>query len=274
MNLIDIIFDQYKQKIKNGMVMKFYQGMKLGLYSMVLLLLSVVIVSCGTDSTNVDTNDLVDGLSPQIWDIVDEELLSTFEDSLSMIIHRGDNPPDIVAALLGNQAKAKANEGVTVVMKPFLLVETLVPNDPCADCNWYDLYIMFNEQDVVNNEVTIRMRHYEEPEIAPEGGFISGDGNNFSVFIEQTQDFDGQIVEMVSLYSGTVTSEGISDPQLAGVMVENSGVPGRIPNGTGRSYKDGDDLAEISEWPEVDEKIIGTESNKIWSIFRVNFLNN
>ena len=252
--------------------MKIFQGIQLGLYSVVLLFLSIVITSCGTDS--IDSNDLVDGLSPQIWDIVDQELLSTFEDSLSMTIHRGDNPPDIVAALLGNQAKAKANDGVTVVMKPFVLVETLVPNDPCAKCNWYDLYIMFDEQDIENNEVTIRMRHYEEPEIAPEGGFISGDGNNFSVFIEQTQDFDGKIVEMVSLFSGTVTSAGISDPQLAGVMIENSGVPGRMPNGTGRSYKDGEDLAEISEWPEVDEKIIGTESNKILSIFRGTFLNN
>jgi len=254
--------------------MKLYQIMKLGIYSVVLLFLSVVITSCGTDSTNVDTNDLVDGLSPQIWDIVDEELLSTFEDSLSMTIHRGDNPPDIVAALLGNQAKAKANDGVTVVMRPFELVETLVPNDPCADCNWYDLFIEFNEQDMANNVVTIRMRHVEEPEIAPEGGFISGDGNNFSVFIEQTQDFDGQIVEMVSLLSGTVTSEGIVDPQLAGVMVENSGVPGRIPNGTGRSYKDGDDLAEVTEWPVVDEKIIGTDTDRIWSIFRESILNN
>ncbi len=254
--------------------MELYKNIKIKLNTVILLLLSVMVFSCGTDSTDVGSNDLIDGLSPQIWQIVDEDLISTFEDSLSMTIHRGDNPPDIVSALLGSQAKAKANNSVTVVMRPFELVETLVPNDPCAECSWYDLYIMFNEQDMANNEMTIRMRHIEEPEIAPEGGFISGDGNNFSVFIEQTQDFDGQIVELVSLFSGTVTSGGIVDPQLAGVMVENSGVPGRLPNGTGRSYKDGNDLAEVSEWPEVDEKIVGTETDRIWSIFRKSILNN
>ena len=247
-------------------------------YYVSILALSLLVTSCGllgSDSED-DKAELRDGLSQEIWNIVDEQLLSTFEDSLSMTIHRGDNPPDIAGALLGNQAKAKvsANTGVTVVMKPFELVETIVPNDPCADCSWYDLYIKFDEQDVENNEVTIRMRHAEAPEIVPEGGFISGDGNNFSVFIEQTQDFDGQIVELVSLFSGTVTSAGISDPQLAGVMVENSGVPGRVPNGTGRSYKDGNDLAELDEWPEVNRKIIEAESNRIWSIFRGTFLNN
>lgn len=240
-----------------------------------ILALSLLLTSCGLLSSDSEDDkvELRDGLHPEIWELVDEELLSTFEDSLSMTIHRGDNPPDIIGVLLGNQAKAKVNDGVTVVMKPFEIMESIVPNNPCAECSLYDLYIMFNEQDVVNNEVTIKMRHVEAPEIVPESGFISGDGNNFSVFIEQTQDYDGQIVELVSLFSGTVTSAGISDPQLAAIMIENSGVPGKVPNGTGISYKDGNDLAEISEWPEVNEKIIGTESNKIWSIFKGTFLN-
>lgn len=242
-----------------------------------MLLLSIIflpflITSCGLlGSDDDDTVELVDGLSPEIWELVDEELISVLEDSLDVQIHRGDNPPDIQNALSGSAQKAINTEGVTVIMRPFIMVESLVPNDRCAEdnCYWYDLYINFNDQDFETNEVKIRMRHVEQPEINGTNGFISGSGENFSIFVEQVQDFDGRIVKMVSLFSGTITSEGIENPQLAGVMVDNADVEGRIPDGTGRSYKDGDDLAELDEWPEVDEnaKIISSAGGlKIWGI--------
>lgn len=243
-----------------------------------MLLLSIIflpflITSCGLlgSDDDDDTVELVDGLSPEIWELVDEELISVLEDSLDVQIHRGDNPPDIQNALSGSAQKAINTEGVTVIMRPFIMVESLVPNDRCAEdnCYWYDLYINFNDQDFETNEVKIRMRHVEQPEINGTNGFISGSGENFSIFVEQVQDFDGRIVKMVSLFSGTITSEGIENPQLAGVMVDNADVEGRIPDGTGRSYKDGDDLAELDEWPEVDEnaKIISSAGGlKIWGI--------
>jgi len=253
--------------------MIYYQKITRTLLVLLVISFSLFITSCGLlgSDDNDDTVELVDGLSPEIWDLVDEELISVLEDSLDMPIHRGDDPPNILQALSGSAQKVINAEGVTVAMRPLMMVKTLVPNDRCADdrCNWFDLYILFNEQDFENNEVTIRMRHAEESEYTGIDGFISGNGNNFSIFVEQVQDFDGKIVKMVSLFSGSATSEGIKDPHWGIVMIDNAGLEDRIPNGTGRSFKDGKDLAEVDEWPVEDEnaKIInGEEGLMIWSI--------
>ncbi|MGM0458303.1 MAG: hypothetical protein ACQERO_03070 [Bacteroidota bacterium] len=230
-------------------------------------MLVLVAASCGIlGSDDDDSVELVDGLSPEIWEIVDEEMISMFEDSLDVPIHRGANPPDLLAALSGEPKKRLASGEITVVMRPFVLFETLIPNDPCIDngCFFYDLYIRLSNQDFDINEVTTTMRHLNEPEFTPQSGLISGEGDSFSIFVEQEQDYDGDIVKLVSLISGRVTSEGIENPHLAGVMVDNAGVEGKIPNGTGHSFVDGEEFAEIVDWPEEEaQKVMGKEAAKV-----------
>lgn len=240
--------------------------LRYALYIVSILILGSVITSCGIlGSDDDDSVELVDGLSPEIWEVVDEELISTFEDSLDVPIHRGANPPDLTSALSGDPKKRLASGEVTVVMRPFVMYETVVPDDRCADngCYFYNLYIRLNDQDFDTNEVTTTMRHIEEPEITPLNGLISGDGDSFSIFVEQEQDYDGDIVKLVSLISGKVTAEGIEEPRLAGVMVDNAGVEDKIPNGTGRSFVDGEEFAEIVEWPEEEaQKVMGKKAAK------------
>lgn len=212
----------------------------------VMLGLCFMMYSCDVSDSVV--SEIEDDLSEDIRNLVDDELMSIFEDDLGVPVYRGNTPPDIVSTLSGSN---KNNEGPTVVMKPLTLVETLVPDDPCADgsCTWYDLYIRFSDQDMENQELTVEMTLAHEPTISPTNSFISGEGNTFSIFVEQVQEFEEGTVTMISLFSGTLTADGIEDPQLAGVMIENSGVEERIPNGTGQSFKDGNDFSALDEWP-------------------------
>lgn len=240
-------------------------------YIVSIFMLVSIVTSCGIlGGDDDDSDELVDGLSPEIWEVVDEELITTFEDSLGVNIHRGANPPDLLAALSGEPKKRLASDIVAVVMRPFEMYETVVPDDRCADdgCYFYNMFIRLNDQDFDNNEVTTIMRHIEEPEITPLSGLISGDGDNFSIFVEQEQDYDGDIVKMVSLISGKVTAEGIEEPRMAGVMVDNAGVEDKIPNGTGRSFEDGDGFADIVEWPEVEaQQVMGKKAAKALKLY-------
>ncbi|MFO7846114.1 MAG: hypothetical protein R6V27_06110 [Balneolaceae bacterium] len=237
------------------------------IYIIVISMLVLVAASCGIlGSDDDDSVELVDGLSPAIWEMVDEELISTFEDGLDVPIHRGANPPDLLAALSGEPKKRLASGEVTVVMRPFVLFKTLVPDDQCEDkgCNYSDLYIRLDALDYETHEVTTTMGNIGKPEITSTSGLISGEGDSFSIFVEEEQDYDGDILQSVSLFSGKVTSEGIEEPHLATVMIDNAGVESMIPNGTGYSFVDGEGFAEIIEWPEGEaQKVMGNEAAKV-----------
>ena len=245
---------------------------KHGIHFFSILLISLMVASCGILSSDDDDDPIgfEDGLSPQVRDMVDDELLAVLEDSLQVPVHRGDNPPDLEAILSGGALKGVTLEGVSVIMKPFIMLETVVPNDPCAGggCTFWDLYLRMSSQDLVNYEIDIDMRHVEEPQHTGLGGYIIGEDNRFSIFAEQEQHREGEIVRSVNLFSGIVTSEGIEDPHVAIVMVDNAGFEDLIPDGSGRSFEDGNGFAELADWPEdqTPAKIDGTMQGGFWHL--------
>lgn len=225
--------------------------MPIQLYIYFLILgLTFTLISC--DVSGNDADEIQDDLSENIRELVDDELMSLFEDELDIPIHRGLTPPDVVSTLSGGQKNALAP---TIIMAPMKLIETLVPDDPCAGggCTWYDMYIRFSDQNMDDNELTLEMTLAHEPTILPTSSFISGDGNAFTIFVEQVQEFEEGTVTMISLYSGILTADGIEEPHYAGVMIENSDVDERIPNGTGQSFRDGDGFSALAEWPHEEE---------------------
>ncbi|MCC5941909.1 MAG: hypothetical protein JJU37_10240 [Balneolaceae bacterium] len=76
-----------------------------------LLFILIFIVSCST-STDADSNEDLyrDGIHTGILESMGEETFKKFENELNMTIHRGENPPDIVAALENVHGPGKNNE--------------------------------------------------------------------------------------------------------------------------------------------------------------------
>ncbi len=232
-----------------------------------LFSLLILVSSCGIFGSDDEPDDPLSQLSPDIRELVTVEMLAVLEDSLHIPVHTGENPPEIAMLLSGAQKIGPADAdmhslAVAVVMRPFVLLETVVPNDRCANdrCTWYDLYVHLSNQNTAENQIDIEMRHAHQPEIGGTGAYIIGDGERFSIFAEQVQEREeGRFVRTVILYSGIVTAGGIKDPHLGTIMVDNAGFDDLIPDGTGQSHGDSDDFSEIAEWPEDPVDKVGAD---------------
>jgi len=233
----------------------------------------LVASSCGIFGSDDDPDDHMEGISMEIREFVDEDLLSLLEDSLSIPIHRGDNPPNI-AALMGGSGKVTIGHGsaelaeqigVSVVMSPLILRETIVPNDRCADnaCTFNDLFVRLSNQDMTTNEIDFNARHAHAPAHEGSGSYIIGQDDGFTLFTKQIQELEeGRFVIVVSMFSGLVTSEGIAEPHLGSSMIDNAGFDHLIPNGTAHGYADGNDFAELADWPEDPEDKIARNTSR------------
>lgn len=82
----------------------------------------------GTSCTTANNTEVEfeDGISIAIRELLDEGQLNLIEDELMVPIHRGKNPPDIVAMLSGSNSSGVR---ITVLMKPTVLVRTNVPEE-------------------------------------------------------------------------------------------------------------------------------------------------
>lgn len=230
--------------------------------------LSFFFVSCDILSSDDDPADVFeDGLSPDLREMIDDEMLRTIEDSLDVPVHRGANPPDIESVLSGAH-KVLEFEGVTVVMQPFVLLETNVPDDD-EDRLFYNMYVKMGNQDPENYKIDVSMRHAE---LSGWTGMVDseiiGDGDSFSIFGNFERERDGETIRTIHVFTGIVTEDGIEEPHLAIMMDTNPGFDDIIPNGTGRSFVDGNGFAEVAEWPEEAAKITEDQPEKFWYLYR------
>jgi len=78
------------------------------------------------------------------------------------------------------------------------------------------------------------------------GSFISGSGNNFSIFLTITSEISGYEADTLYVLSGTDDGDGFIDFQLAVFMKDNFGNPGGvfIEDNKGRIFVDGDNFVE------------------------------
>lgn len=110
--------------------------------------------------------------------------------------------------------------------------------------------IRFSNQNSTNN--TLDYADYEGSLQAciGEGAFISGEGNNFSVYFNTIGQMTNVDTKTALVISGTKTSEGIANLYYAFVMVEKGSDPGhRVMNqGEFRIFKDNDGISETTAW--------------------------
>lgn len=233
-------------------------------YLYILFALALLILSCNTTNSgnNHEETHFKDGIPIEVMDLLGDDLLKVIENDLEMPIHRGDNPPDVVA-MLSKTAKKKPPAAVskTTVMSPLLLLRTNVPGDVGLfepGHRFIDQYFRISVQDMDDYRMRVEMRSvspsdgkiYESS--FPADFLISGDGNRFTLYGQNETVYDdrgGKSLAM-RIFSGIIADGVISSPHYSSFMIDDGGVSDIIPSGTGRSFIDEDGIATGTTWPE------------------------
>ena len=160
-------------------------------------------------------------------------------------IYEGNNPPAV--------------EGVFLI-DPAEIVYDTTNNYNAGDQGFTPIYLKFSNQSITQNTID-----YEEKDVnnagkivsesSGPGAFISGEGDNFSVFFSTSgvshRDTYDISYKTSLVISGTKTSSGIKDIRYAFVMVDkkNDKEHDIMDVGEFRVFKDTDGLAKTASWP-------------------------
>jgi hypothetical protein len=190
-------------------------------YLILLLPLAILFGACCKDHS-----DIIPGQN-----FIPDDILKAIQDN-GQIIYTGYNPPVL--------------EGKYFI-SPVLLVNSNFADIASPGDQFVDAIVEF--YDYNPNDLTLKVRIEEIGESVGEGfgSFISGSGNNFTVYVKvETEDTQGHKFLQTDVYSGTLESGGIRDLQRSGFMVDDKGDPNNeyIENGQGRLAEDGDGSSE------------------------------
>lgn len=219
---------------------------------MVISMLVVLTISCGSTDSGDDEVRFEDGLLVEINDLLGDDLLNVLENELEVPIHRGENPPNLETIFLNKTHKSGSfTGGVTILMEPLLLLKSNVPNERSSPGDRFsNSFIRFSNQNM--EKYTIDYEDYNTSgsgnHFQGEDFFIVGGQDRFSIFgVSESEQGTGTVVSL-DVFSGIITEDGITAPHSAFIMIDNGGVSGFLPNETGRSFEDGDGLAELTTW--------------------------
>ena len=198
--------------------------------------------------------------------VVPDDIRKTMDPYIT--IYDGNNPPNI--------------EG-RYIMDPPEIVFDNTGSYKAGDYNFNSVYFRISNQNTVTNTLD-----YEEKEIGNgivisqsygKGAFISGEGNNFSVFFNTTgvTHIDGYSVNTTHalVLSGTKESKGISNLRYAFVIVDKDGdINDKLMDkGDFRVFKDRDGWSEfVVNWPTTRSSTIRENNDSIitpWSIYSI-----
>ena len=216
-----------------------------------LTIITLFFISCGTYSNDTDETDgFRDGILNEIRDLLSDDMISSIENDLGMPIHRGAYPPDL-DLFYGEEFTAGS---LTVEKAPQLLHRSTVASDQGNNepgTAWADRTFRFSNQDMQNYTIrfeTRATRSDNEPVIS-DRAFIIGQDNHFTIFAYVESEREEGVVKSIRIFSGILTDGGISEPYNSTFMIDNRGIRGIIPNGTGRSFVDGKGISLLAEWP-------------------------
>lgn len=170
-------------------------------------------------------------LSKEIKNIVPDETLKQITD-LGMPINKGSKPANL--------------ENIYKV-SPFILKASNIPDDKIGSTFADYKFHLYSQN---NDKLSISMDYYSGGEEGSGlGGFISGDGNDFSVFVKVHSSYQGGQADFIHIISGTITDQGIKNLYFANFMLDNYGNQGKvwIENNQGRVIYDSDGLSPIVE---------------------------
>jgi hypothetical protein len=190
---------------------------RLSLIAMTFLLMILIISSC--KKTEPES-----GLSSDIQNLVPDSLLQNIKD-MGMPVNEGTTPPNIE-----NIYEAS----------PFILVNSNRAGDYVGS-QFADIVMEFYDQN--NKELTIKVNYVNGGEQGSGlGSFLSGSGNDFSVFVKVASTYSNDNADLLLIISGTKASGSVKDLYYAIFMLNNYGNPHSywIENGEGRILYDSD----------------------------------
>lgn len=213
----------------------------------IIALVPITLFSCkSNNSVNVEFED---GISMPIRELLGDNLLNVLENELEFPIHRGKNPPNIVAKLLSS---SDAIGQATVIMQPTILETTNVPGDGIQPGGRFrDTLFRFNNQDNKNLTVDFDRIVLGSNPFLGENSYIIGKGKKFSVFGKQLDIVEQDTVVSVNFLSGKIDDNGIREAFGGIIVIDDKDIGIFIPSGTGRVFTDGDGFAELEKWPST-----------------------
>jgi len=203
-----------------------------------LILVAFALFSCSSDDDSIDYQP-EEGTIADIKNWANPEIIDAIE-SIGFTIHEGTNPPNIEGSF---QISSR------------ILEATNVPNDFSIGTTFYTINMTFSDQN--NDSLTVNFMGEEiafdgtvaitqEVENFLENSYISGNGDSFTAFFKVTEtNGNNQPVQVLYVFSGDITENGISNIQNALFMLDNFGQNQTyIENNTGRIFIDSDGVAE------------------------------
>ena len=197
-------------------------------FSMMLMMamMAFSMAACGSDKNDDDDGDK----DTRINSVVPSKYRSQLEKYMS--IYDGVNPPNV--------------EGV-YLSSPTVLVYTS-DGQYEAGHKFADKYYKFQNQNSTNNTIDYEAKQNTSTQNG-NGAFISGEGNNFTIFFNTNGKDGNATYKMALVLSGTKTSAGIRNLEYAFVMLEKNDPDNeKMDVGTYRIVKDGDGISEPTTW--------------------------
>lgn len=199
-----------------------------------LFAIAFVLFSCSKD----DDNQEQQGSISDIKNWANAEIIDAIED-LGYTIHDGNNPPNI--------------EGKYQISSRILEASS-VPGDYPIGTTFFRINMTFDNQD--NNTLTVNFTGVEldsngnayNTQVVDnfnKNSYITGSGNLFTAFFKVNEDNNGIPAQLLYVFSGEITENGISNIRNALFMLDNYGNSSTyMDNNTGRVFKDSDDMAD------------------------------
>ena len=166
-----------------------------------------------------------DGSLQSIEQFLTPQLLHSMQD-LGVVFNTGSTPPDLSGDYLASILKLQASN-IT---------------DDVIDTVFSDATLHFSNQDNQNHTVNFSYSQTSGEIGSGEGTLVSGNGNKFTALLNQKVYHDTEEADAVLVITGTKTSTGITDFQLAFFVKDNHGNASFIPNDSGRIFYDADGL--------------------------------
>lgn len=196
---------------------------------LILALMAFAFAACSSDDKQTTKEELHDELYNKL---VTPEMEIGLK-NLGVRIYKGINPPRI---------EGFYTSGV-------FCIESTLPGDVYKGTRFLDTrFHLSNQNDLTISVETMQIDQSNntfQSRSNSEGTFISGSGDNFSIFHEsETKPVDGHNTISLQVYSGTVVRDangaitGIRDFKIALLMKDNNGWEDKMPNGAGRVFVD------------------------------------
>jgi hypothetical protein len=215
-------------------------------YLFAFAMLSVfVFTACDKDKNEPEVDLNEDGLSEDITNLVPQEILDEME-TLGMTVNGGGSPPSLAG---------------TYYATPFILKNSNIDSDT-PGYSFADYYVTFFEQD--NTYLKIKYSYTNGPESGEGlGGFIVGENDEFTVFVEVVSTAYEEEVSMVHVISGKLVDDGVQDLYFANFMIDNNGNPNGywIGDGQGRVIYDEDGFSPKTGTSKATSNKAGSAKN-------------